>query len=518
MYRRGRGLGAAIVALACGLGVLAGTTSSDAATGAAAAAAAPAFEDGVVLVGFQPGTPSARIADALGAVTATSTEVIGAGTQVVTVPAGEVATAIAELRARPEVRYAEPNYIAHATITPNDPSYSQLYGMAKIGAPAAWDTSTGDGSVVVGVLDTGIDGTHPDLAANMWKNPGTLFGCAANTTGYDAINSDCSPADDHYHGTHVSGTIGAAGNNGIGVAGVSWNVKLMGLKVLDSGGSGSYEAIISGIDHAVAAKQAGVNLRVLSASLGGSGASTALQDAMNRATAAGIIFVAAAGNSTANVDASPVYPCVYATVCVAATDSNDARASFSNYGTANVDIAAPGVATLSTQPGGLYQSLSGTSMATPHVSGALALLAESGQCRTWSASALTALVFSSSDTIAGLGIAGNRRLNVGKAMATCNDPTSFVVSATPADATVNAGSSVTSTISTTPTTPAQTVTLSASGLPAGATASFKPGIGDDRCQLDTHDRDNCSNRVRARPPSPSRGRGRERRRAPRRSR
>jgi subtilisin family serine protease len=400
MRRGGRSAVAITVAFVCTIGALAAAAKSDAAMPTPANLGSTEYEDGVVLVGFRSGTSNARVADALNAVDASPARVIGRGTRVLEVAPGEVASTIAELRRRLEVRYAEPNRVLRATLTPNDPRYPDLYGIAKISAPAAWDTGTGDGSAVVAVLDTGVDAAHPDLNANAWRNPGGIFGCAAGTNGWDAINSDCNPTDDHNHGAHVSGTIGAAGNNGLGLAGVNWDVGLMGLKVLDRFGYGSDESVIAGIDRAVAAKQAGVNVRVLSASLGAAGHSTAMREAVERAIAAGIVFVAAAGNSNANVDVSPFSPCVYATICVAATASNDTRASFSNYGTSTVDLAAPGVSIVSTAPGNQYRTASGTSMATPHVSGALALLAQTGACRTWPAPALASLVLTSADTVA----------------------------------------------------------------------------------------------------------------------
>jgi subtilisin family serine protease len=380
-----------------------------------------------VIVGFTAGTSPARAASIIGSVADAPTETLRGGAHVVHVATARAAATIAALRAHSGVRYAEPNNTARATLVPNDPSFSKLWGMTRIGAPTAWEGSTGDGSAVAAVLDTGVDAAHPDLAANMWHNPGGLWGCAAGTTGYDVINTDCDPYDDHHHGTHVAGTIGAVGNNSIGVVGVNWHVQLMAVKVLDFSGSGSDANVADGIDKVIDAKNAGVNVRVISMSLGGEGPSTTIQDAVGRADAAGIVVVAAAGNSSDNVDAQPFVPCIYADLCVAATTSTDKRAAFSNYGPSTVDIAAPGVNTLSTVPGGGYETLSGTSMATPDVSGAIALLAQSGVCRTWTASQLTSLVLNSSDTVAGLTIAGNRRLNVGRAMKTCTGPTTTVL-------------------------------------------------------------------------------------------
>ncbi len=299
---------------------------------------------------------------------------------------------ISALAHNPHVHYVEPNYVVTAIATPNDPRYGELWGLkntgqviqgiagsagADIKAEGAWDVTTGTRTVVVGVVDTGIDYTHTDLAANVWSNPGGIGGCTAGTHGYNAINKTCDPLDDHYHGTHVSGTIGAAGNNATGVVGVNWTTSLMGLKFLNSAGSGTTADAISAIDFAVNAKIAGVNVRVLSNSWGGGGFSQALLDEINKAGANDILFVAAAGNNGANNDTSPHYPSSYNSdyiIAVAATDNNDNLASFSNFGATSVDIGAPGVDILSCQPGNLYQYLSGTSMATPHVSGAAALI------------------------------------------------------------------------------------------------------------------------------------------------
>ncbi|MGH9966519.1 MAG: S8 family serine peptidase [Pyrinomonadaceae bacterium] len=188
-----------------------------------------------------------------------------------------VATLVRELSARGDVEYAEPNYIVHANVTPNDPRFPELWGLqntgqtiggvvgtpgADIEAPLAWDISTGNRNTVVGVIDTGIDYNHPDLAANVWSAPtafsvtvgGVVINCAAGTHGFNAINNTCNPLDDNNHGSHVSGTIGGIGNNGVGVAGVNWTASMMGLKFLDSGGSGSTANAIKAIDFAIQTK------------------------------------------------------------------------------------------------------------------------------------------------------------------------------------------------------------------------------------------------------------------------
>lgn len=278
-----------------------------------------------------------------------------------------------------------PNYEVTASRTPNDPQFSSMWGLSRIAAPAAWELSTGTEQVVVAVIDTGIDYRHEDLAANVWSNPAEIpgnhldddhNGYIDDIHGISTIDDGGDPFDDNGHGTHVSGTIGALGNNARGVVGINWNVRIVAIKFLDSYGSGSLSDAVEGIEYMISLKQAGVNLRVSNNSWGGGGFSPSLEQAIARARDAGIIFVAAAGNESSNTDEYPSYPSNYDVdnvVSVAATGSGDTLASFSNYGSQSVDIAAPGHDILSTVPGG-YASLSGTSMATPHVSGALALL------------------------------------------------------------------------------------------------------------------------------------------------
>lgn len=289
------------------------------------------------------------------------------------------------------IEYAEPNYIVHAEATPNDPDFSKLWAMrndgsngcssgADVDAQGAWDIQTG-GTVVVAVIDTGVDYTHPDLAANMWVNgqeiPGNGVdddgnGFVDDCRGWDFKNNDSDPMDDHAHGTHCAGTIAAAGNNGTGVAGICWQAKIMPLKFLAADGGGSVADAVKALHYAVA-----MGANVTSNSWGGGGYSQSLRDAIEEARKAGVIFVAAAGNTASDNDTAPHYPSNYDCdniIAVAATDCNDQLASFSCYGFNSVDIGAPGVSILSTVPGGGYEYFSGTSMATPHVAGAAALL------------------------------------------------------------------------------------------------------------------------------------------------
>lgn len=246
---------------------------------------------------------------------------------------------------------------------PNDPMLSRLYGMQKIFALDAWKKVKGGGSesVVTVVIDTGIDGAHPDLKDRIAQE------------GFNAITGARETKDDQGHGTHCAGTVAATGNNGIGVAGVAWNTKLISAKFLAAQGGGSTSDAIKAIEWAI--EQPGV--KILSNSWGGGGPSRALQAAIKKACDKGILFVAAAGNDNSDNDRVPAYPASYDLPCiiaVASTDQNDNFSSFSNWGATSVDVAAPGTAILSTYPGNRYQSLSGTSMATPHVSGLAALL------------------------------------------------------------------------------------------------------------------------------------------------
>ena len=304
-----------------------------------------------------------------------------------------VEQAIATLRGNPHVEYVEPNYIVQAELAPNDPRYAtELWGLnntgqtggtagADVDAERAWNVSTGSHSVRVAVIDTGVDYNHPDLAANIWTHPGEIpgnlidddnNGFVDDVHGWDFANNDNDPFDDNGHGSHCSGTIGGVGNNGIGVAGVSWRVTIMGVKFLSGGGTGTTAAAIASVDYATM-----MGVDIMSNSWGGGGFSQALLDSILAAAAQEIVFVAAAGNSNANNDLSPHYPSSYNSpniIAVAATDHNDGKASFSSYGATSVDLGAPGVDILSTLPGNAYGLLSGTSMATPHVSGAAALL------------------------------------------------------------------------------------------------------------------------------------------------
>lgn len=366
-----------------------------------------------------------------------------------------VAALVAAFRNRPDVEYAEPNYVVTTFAEPNDPQFPQLWGLKNIGQPVnggtpgtpgadisaadGWETTLGDASNVVAVVDTGIDYNHPDLAANIWSAPapftvtigGVAITCAAGTHGFNAINKTCDPMDDHNHGTHVSGTIGAVGNNGVGVAGVNWVSSIMGLKFLSAGGSGSIADAVDAIDFGIQAKTifantGGANIRILSNSWGGGGFSQALLDQIREANDNEMLFVAAAGNSGISNDFIPSYPASYASpnvVSVLATTNLDARAGFSNYGVKSVHLGAPGAVVLSTIRNGAYAYASGTSMATPHVSGAGALVL--AHCALTTLDLKDTLVLSTDPlaSLTTLTISGGR-LNVRRAMDSCSAPPS----------------------------------------------------------------------------------------------
>lgn len=313
----------------------------------------------------------------------------------------DVLKAVAQYKELPGIEAVQPNYIYETLATSNDPRLSDLYGLGKIQAPVAWDRNTGSSNVIVAVIDTGVLYSHEDLSANMWRNPGETGldaggisrssngvdddrnGYVDDVFGVDTINHDSNPVDDNGHGTHVAGTIGAVGNNSKGVVGVNWNVRLMAIKTHNAGGDGSSASVVEGFQYAAMMRKRGVNVRVTNSSWGGAPEAPAydqtLKDAIDAAGRAGILNVCAAGNSVNDNDATPFYPASYnspSIISVAASDRNDNPASFTSYGHNSVDLAAPGVGILSTYYSGPseYRSFNGTSMASPHVAGAAALL------------------------------------------------------------------------------------------------------------------------------------------------
>jgi subtilisin family serine protease len=308
-----------------------------------------------LLVGARRGRAAAVAALAAQFGTRDKGSVRGLSVRRLRVPAAAAVALERTLETDPSVGYVEVDATVEAAITPNDPYYTPdtEWGLPLIGAPAAWNTSTGTGGPTIAVIDTGVDGTHPDLGGRVLP-------------GIDLVNNDSDPSDDNDHGTHVAGIIAATGNNGIGGAGVCWGCRILPVKALDASGSGAYSTIASAItwasDHGA---------RIINMSLGGYATSTTLGSAVSYAQERGIIVVAAAGNDGST---SRFYPAAYpGVVGVGASTATGALISFSNRGTDWVDVAA-GACSMSTSPGGGYQYMCGTSMATPFVSGSLGLL------------------------------------------------------------------------------------------------------------------------------------------------
>jgi subtilisin family serine protease len=337
-----------------------------------------------------------QIVDSLGGGTIARDFDLVPGLSVVELPEGmTVQEALQRFNNTSGILYAEPNYeIKLLSRIPNDTRFDELWGMhnmgqtggtvdADIDAPEAWDLATGNSSVIVALLDTGVDYNHIDLAANMWVNSGEIpgngqdddgNGYVDDVYGWDFADDDANPMDYHYHGTHCAGTIGGIGNNNEGVAGVCWNVTIMSLKVFPNyGETGFIVGAIAAIEYAV-----DNGAQLTSNSWGGGPYSQGLKDAITDAGTAGLLFVAAAGNDYGqDNDVYPHYPSSYdcdSIIAVMSTDDEDDMSNFSNYGPASVDLGAPGSDILSCEPGNQYQYLDGTSMATPHVAGACALL------------------------------------------------------------------------------------------------------------------------------------------------
>jgi subtilisin family serine protease len=420
---------------------------------------------GEIIVRFRddvsPGERAAALSDA-GA--RTSTALGAAGITLVTADTDAADAALDILKEDPRVAYAEPNYIVHAMDTPhypNDPQFGNIWGLdnqgqyaqevpgtpdADIDAPEAWEITTGSRDIVVGVIDSGIDFAQADLGGSnrdsplMWVNPGEdCPGCRTDGVdndgngyvddwrGWDFVNDDNNPYDDNGHGTHVAGTIGAIGDNGIGGAGVNWNVSLVGLKFLDAGGGGSIDDAIAALTYA-----ASMGIQITNNSWGSLFPAQSLYDALAEVDRAGVLVVAAAGNDGINTDAIGSYPASYDLpniISVAATDNNDQLGWFSNYGRKTVDLSAPGVSVYSTYPDPTelpYRYLNGTSMATGFVTGAAAL----AKSRFPDAShlGLKTLLLRTVDPIAAMqNSSSGGRLNVNNAVR-CNDPLTWVES------------------------------------------------------------------------------------------
>jgi subtilisin family serine protease len=436
------------------------------------------YRPGIVLVGFRPGVSGARQRALERAVRASWKGPLGnvsratrsahklalrlGAEALLHVPRARVAWAVRLLRSyRRWIRFAEPDYLMRASAAqtvPNDPSFGLQWGSLNTGqlvngtsglagaddrAASAWGTSTGSHSIVIGEVDTGVEYTHPDLAANVWSNPGGVGGCAAGTHGYNVVAGSCDPMDDDTvyggHGTHVAGIMGAVGNNGAGVAGVNWSTSILPVKWLDSNASGSTAQLISALDWLVTAKQGGVNVRVVndSATFVGTAFSQALSDEIDLLGANEILFVTAAGNTGQSNDdpMTPRYPCGYhrpTEICVTASDQNDALASFANYGPNTVDLTAPGDNVYSTLRNGTYGYISGGSMASAQVSGAAALILSAADM---TATSLKADILDNVDPIAGLSglVRTGGRLDICQAIPGCQQPPAATIQAVPAE-------------------------------------------------------------------------------------
>lgn len=370
-----------------------------------------------VLVRFKSGVPLDKIraiASANNDVVSDEIESVEGLTEINDLDDADAETVASQYAAMADVVYAEPNYQiklddpiqkerpmggylqreADASL-PNDPQFADQWALNNLGqdggtsradidALEAWLKTTGSDEVVVAVLDSGVDYTHADLRANMWIRPESIpaytddeLGTYNDLNGFNGTDKVTDPMDDNGHGTHCAGIIGAKGNNGIGIAGINWKVKIMPLKFLGPGGSGSTDDAIEAINYAIDRKKNGVNIRVISASWGSTSKSKALEDTIRAAGDAGILFVAAAGNDGSDNDGRPHYPSNYDlpnVISVAALDRNDQLATFSNFGVKTVHVAAPGKDILSTWLNDEYREASGTSMATPYVSGVAALI------------------------------------------------------------------------------------------------------------------------------------------------
>jgi subtilisin family serine protease len=398
-----------------------------------------------LLVRFRPGTSEeskARAHAMTGAVVLKRFESVS-GLEKIQVPSGTtVETAVAQYRALPTVEYAEPNYIVHALQNPDDPYFPQQWSLhntgqtggasgADIHALQAWDITKGSSNVVISVIDSGMDYTHPDLTAQVWTaansysvtdTQGAVVNCPSGSHGFDAVNGTCTPMDDLGHGTHVSGIIGASTNNNVGIAGISWNLQILPCKFLDAQGSGTTADAITCLDFVNSLKDSGLNIVATNNSWGGPAFSQALQDAISANQQSGILFVAAAGNSFEDNDLTPTYPADYALpniISVASSTATDQFSSFSNVGRRTTYITAPGEQILSTTPNNTYAVLSGTSMAAPHVTGVAALLAAQDSSRDWRA--IKNLLLAGGDNIAALSsTVTGKRLNAAGALSCSN--------------------------------------------------------------------------------------------------
>lgn len=450
---------------------------------APAMAKSPAFADDSLLVKFKDNTSAAERAQARTLVNGVMTDKNGDGiddrfktllngklAKLSLKKGADIEMAAKILSRHPAVEYAEPNYILKAVGTPDDPRYPEMWGLhntgqnggtadADVDAPEAWDITTGDESVIIGVIDTGVDYNHEDLTNNMWVNPGEIAGNGIDDDGngviddihgFSAYNDNGDPMDGNGHGTHVAGTIGAEGNNGIGVVGVNWDVSIIGCQFLSPSGSGSTADAIECIDYFTDLKvNRGIDVRATNNSWGGGGFSQALKDSIDAGGDEGILFVAAAGNCRTgaparDIDQEPSYPASYdsdAILAVSMTTRDDDLDSCSHWGPVSVDLGAPGASILSTTPGNNYAVFSGTSMASPHVAGAAALVWSVNPGLTM-AEMKQVLMDSGDDTPALDGkVVSGKRLNLLMALEDADPAPGFRFTATPSSAQITAGES-----------------------------------------------------------------------------
>ncbi len=357
------------------------------------------FVEGVVLVKFKPGAAKNKKKEAVDSVQGNTEKeyTIVPGLQKLSTNL-DVEKAVEILSKNPNVEFAEPDFIVSivdgSQTIPNDTQFNLLWGMHDVGdsspdndinGPEAWSHYVGDPNLIMANIDTGVDINHEDLVGNIWFNPGETGsgretdgidndgnGYIDDWRGWDFRNNDNNPADGHGHGTHTAGTTCAVGNNDLGVTGVVWNCKIMALKFLSDGGSGSTSDAVEALQYATS-----FGVKVSNNSWGGSVFSTSLSNAITASQSVGHIFVAAAGNNNRDTDSIPHYPSSYThynVISVASITDSGARSSFSNWGHTSVDLGAPGSSIRSTLPGNTYSSGSGTSMATPHVTGVVALV------------------------------------------------------------------------------------------------------------------------------------------------
>jgi len=394
------------------------------------------FVPNEVLVKFRTVKSTSARTHVVGKLNAVLEEELGNGDWVrIKLPKGQsVDEAIKSFSKVADIEAVQPNYYYQLQATPNDTNWGSLYGMVKISAPAAWDTRTDCSSVVVADIDTGLDYTHEDLADNVWTNPGEIAnngldddgnGFIDDVHGYDFRYNDPDPKDEHYHGTHTAGTIGAIGNNMMGVVGVCWNVKIMAIKIYSATANDSTSAmVINAYNYVRMMRTRGINIRVTNNSYGGCpetcGDDLAVKEGIDAMGDAGILNVFAAGNSSTNNDVAPFFPASYTSPSIVSVGgSNQTDDLIFNYGATTVDLAAPGSIIVSTIPitnPNHYAPLSGTSMSAPHVSGAVALL--SAQNPSLSVASLKATLINTVDVLpAFTGYnRSNGRLNVAQAL------------------------------------------------------------------------------------------------------